>query len=243
MGFNSNMANREVCDLIFLDYATKKPFLNLDYANMTTTELTGETMYAYGGKGHPKRIAFDGEKAGTLTIETQMQSFKLWELLTGGETASTAKFYKRVEKVTASDGAKITLEEAPIEGTVVVFKASDDCGAVLESTVAGKEVTLDAPLGSETAVVVYYMKEATNVKALNVKSTTFPKDFVVYGDTVMKTEDGEVLPYRITAYKVHPQATMSLAFSNNGDPGAVTITCDLLADADNNILDLVLEEA
>ena len=35
---------------------------------------------------------------------------------------------------------------------------------------------------------------------------------------------------------------MSLSFSNNGDPGTITITCDLLADADNNILDLILIE-
>ena len=41
---NPNMANREVCDLIFVDYSTKKPFLNLDFANVTTTELTGETV-------------------------------------------------------------------------------------------------------------------------------------------------------------------------------------------------------
>ena len=79
------MANREVCDLIFLDYATKKPFLNLDYANVTTTELTGESIFAYGGKGHPKRVQFSGEKGGTLTIETQLQSVKLWQLLTGGD--------------------------------------------------------------------------------------------------------------------------------------------------------------
>ena len=47
MGLNSNMANREVCDLIFLDYATKKPFLNLDYANVSTTELTGESVFRW----------------------------------------------------------------------------------------------------------------------------------------------------------------------------------------------------
>ena len=59
---NTNMANREVCDLIFVDYATKKPFLNLDFANVTTTELTGESVFAYGGKGHPKRMSFSGER-------------------------------------------------------------------------------------------------------------------------------------------------------------------------------------
>ena len=70
MSNNQNMTNREVCDLIFVDYATKKPFLNLDFANVTTTELTGESVFAYGGKGHPKKVQFSGERGGTITIET-----------------------------------------------------------------------------------------------------------------------------------------------------------------------------
>ena len=35
---------------------------------------------------------------------------------------------------------------------------------------------------------------------------------------------------------------MSLSFSNNGDPGTISIVCDLLADQDDNILDLILIE-
>ena len=57
-----------------------------------------------------------------------------------------------------------------------------------------------------------------------------------------KTEDDEVLPYKLIAYKVAPQSNLTLSFSNTGDPGTVNITCDLLADGDDNILDLVLIE-
>ena len=87
------------------------------------------------------------------------------------------------------------------------------------------------------------MKNVTSgVQRINVKSTSIPKNFIVYGDTIMQTEDDEVLPYRIIAAKCAPQSNMSLSFTNNGDPGTITITCDLLADADNNILDLILIE-
>ncbi|MDE7062486.1 MAG: hypothetical protein K2O73_04495, partial [Lachnospiraceae bacterium] len=90
---------------------------------------------------------------------------------------------------------------------------------------------------------VYYMKEVSEgVQRINIKSTSFPKNFTVYGDTIMKTEDDEVLPYRIVAAKCAPQSNMSLSFSNNGDPGTLSITCDLLADSDDNILDLILIE-
>ena len=35
---------------------------------------------------------------------------------------------------------------------------------------------------------------------------------------------------------------MSLGMSNNGDPSAVTITCDLLVNENNEMLDMILEE-
>ena len=240
---NPNMANREVCDLIFVDYSTKKPFLNLDFANVTTTELTGESVFAYGGQGHPKKIQFSGERAGTMTIETQIQTVKLWQLITGGEVSNSAKFITRTEMYVDTDGASITLNEAPVTGSVVIYKADDDCGTELACTVLDKVITLTSALSDGDKVIVYYMKEVTDkAKRINVKSTSFPKNFIVYGDTVMRTEDDEVLPYKLTAYKVAPQSNLSLSFSNNGDPASVTITCDLLADSDDNILDLVLIE-
>lgn len=237
---NPNMTNREVCDLIFADYTSKKPFLNLDFANVSTTELTGETVYAYGGKGHPKRVQFGGERGGTLTIETQIQTVKLWQLITGGEVSKSAKFVTREELAVDADSA-ITLPVAPVAGSVVIFAANDDCGAELACTVADSKVTLTEKLAEGTKVIVYYMKEVTSgVQRINVKSTSFPKSFIVYGDTVMRTESDEVLPYKLVAYKVTPQSNMSLSFSNSGDPASITITCDLMADGDNNILDLIL---
>ena len=58
----------------------------------------------------------------------------------------------------------------------------------------------------------------------------------------MKTENDELLPYKFIAYKVAPQSNMSLGMSNNGDPSAVTITCDLLVNENNEMLDMILEE-
>ena len=240
---NPNMANREVCDLIFVDYATKKPFLNLDFANVTTTELTGESVFAYGGKGHPKRVQFSGERGGTISIETQIQTVKLWQLITGGEVTKSAKFVTRVETVVDTGGTDITLTDTPVIGSVVVYKADDDCGTELACSASGTTVTLTSALTAGDKVIVYYMKEVTNkVQRINIKSTSFPKNFIIYGDTIMKTEDDEVLPYRLVAYKCAPQSNLTLSFSNNGDPGSVSITCDLMANQDDDILDLILIE-
>ena len=206
------------------------------------TEITGETVFAYGGKGHPKRVAFSGERGGTLTIETQIQSFKLYELLTGGEVSKTAKFIAR-EELDVTDG-KVELSATPSAGaTVNVFAANDDCGTVIvPKSVEGKTVTLPDEATADK-VVVYYMKEMTDkVQKISIKGSSFPKAFTVYGDTVMKTDSDELLPYKFIAYKVAPQSNMSISMSNSGDPATITITCDLLVNDDNDMLDLILEE-
>lgn len=238
----NTFANREVCDLIFEDYATKKPFLNMDYANVSTTEITGETVFAYGGKGHPKRVSFSGERGGTLTIETQIQSFKLYQLLTGGDMSRTAKFMAR-EELTVADDNTVTLTSVPSEGAAVnVFAADDDCGQAMTAAVANKTVTVaDAAAGDR--VIVYYVKDITDkVQKISIKGSSFPKAFTVYGDTVMKTESDELLPYKFIAYKAAPQSNMSISMSNNGDPATITITCDLLVNENDDMLDLILEE-
>lgn len=233
-------ANREIANCIFVDYKTKKPILNCDYANVMTNELTGESVFAYGGQGHPKRIPFSGERGGTITIETQIQSFDLWQIMTGGDVYKTANYIKR-EVLTASDGA-ITLSSTPSSGAIVnVFAEDDDCGEALEITVTDKSVTL--PSGKTGNFVAYYLYDITDkVQRLNIKGSSFPKAFTLYGDTVMKADNEELLPYRFVAYKCACQSNMSISCSNNGDPVTITLVADLMADADGNVLDMILED-
>ena len=58
----------------------------------------------------------------------------------------------------------------------------------------------------------------------------------------MKSENDELLPYKFIAYKASPQSNMSIGMSNSGDPATITITCDLLVNENNEMLDLILEE-
>lgn len=240
--FSKQMANREVADMIFQDYKTKKPFLYVDYANTSSQELTGETVYAYGGKGHPKKVSFSGDKGGTLTIETQIQTPKLWEMMSGGTGSTTANVMKKVN-ATIGGTNTITLdtEDTLTKGQVWVYDATDtNLETALEVTsVSDQTITLTS--GTENdPVIVFYTTKKTDVYNINIKATSFPRAFTVYGDTYMKTTDDDILPYLFKAYKAVPQPTMSLAFSNNGDPATVTITCDLLVDDDGNLLDLTL---
>ena len=235
----TNFANRDVNNLNFVTYKTQKPFLYFPFANVTTTDLTGDSVFAYGGQGHPKRVGFNGDRGGTLKIDTQMQSAKLYSLITGADIQKTAKWLKRVEVVATGSG--ITLDDTPIDKSVNVYYIDDDCGTPIEVTTSGKTITGDG-ITADKEFVVYYQTELKNVQNISIKSTTFPKAFTVYGDTWDKTEDDEIIAQKMIAYKVQPQNNFTVTHSNNGDPATISITCDLLSDGKNNMLDLIFED-
>ena len=198
---SDRFANREVCNMIIYDYKTKKPILHCDYANTNSTELTGESVFVYGGWGHPRRVGFNGEKGGTFSFETQIQSFQLYSLLTGGtisaaSAGSPINIVKR-EVVKCSTAGQVTATKTPVAGTLNVFAQADDCGTAIAGTLS---------------------------------SSTF----------TATTAADEILPYQMIVYKAQPQANITMQNSNTGDPVTLTVTCDLMADGDNNMIDLIL---
>lgn len=253
----TTFANREVIDGIFYDYSTKAPFLNCDFANVTTTEITGETVFAYGGQGHPKRVPFSGERGGTITIETQIQTPKLYALITGADISASGAIPHR-EVVTCATAGKLNVKDNPDAGSIYVYANGDDCGtafvgtytsAAATSPATGYDVTFTAGSGSSdsisansTYIIYYTTTKSSGVKTMSITSRTFPKAFMFSGITQIKTEEEEILEYVVTAYKCMPQSNFTVSFSNTGDPASITITCDLLVDSDGNMLDLVMVE-
>lgn len=239
---NLNMANREVVDFLIKDYKTKKPFLFLDFANVSSTEMTAERIFATGGKGAPNRVGFDSGRKPTVTIETQITPMKIFAMLAGTDMETTAKVFKReVLAVTAdADAQKVTLTESPIANSVFVYKKEDDCGEALVSTVAAKDVTLTDAAGINEVIVYYMVEKTTGIQKVSFKSNKFPSFYTMEGETLYKTGDGELLPYRIAVYKAQPQANFTCSWSNSGDPVALTLTFDVYEDENKDLMDFVL---
>ena len=238
-----SFANREVADLMFVEYSTKKPFMNFELANTTGYDLEGDTVFAYGGQGHPKRVSFSGNRSGTFRVETQMQTMKLYQMITGADLKADAQFLQReVVKAGGASNKELTIQKTPIDGSVHVYKASDDCGTEVKATTAATKVTLETAGAAGDEYIVYYLTKLEGVNRLNINTRSFPKAFTIYGETYEKTEYEEIVPYRMIAYKAVPQPSISVDFANDGDPTSLSITFDLLADNDDNVLDLLLEE-
>lgn len=237
MGFNPNMSNKEVADLIFLEYTSQKPYMNLDFANVTTTNLDASREFVTGGQGASNRITFDYGRKGTLKIDTQIATMKLFSMLSGADLATSFKYAKRYELAATAGKLTIPSGDTIVAGTVNVFAELDDCGTALKVTVSNNEITL--PSGTTTGNFIVYaiVNVASGAKSVKFNSKTFPKAFTVYGVTPWKTEDDEIAEMHLTYYKAVPQSTFELAFSNSGIIN-MSITCDLLADKNGDIYDM-----
>lgn len=228
---------REVADLTFFDLTTNKPFLYMDYALTSTNEHSADTTYATGGKGNPRRLAFDGNRQSTLTISTQIIDFRIIALLAGAEVEKGFTNVFKREVLTAVDdigSVKITLSETPVNGTVTVFPLSSDAVAGEEEdiTVTDSDVTItDGTVG--TQYVAYYQFESdSNAEKISFKAKNFPKYCRIVGDTLIKNEaTGVNEPFQMVAHKAKPQANFTLTMASEGDPTTLEMTFDLFADA------------
>lgn len=234
---NANFANREVADLMLVDYSTKKLFLNVDWANVTSTSFEGDRVFATGGQGAPNRVQFDCSRTGTLTIEAQVYPVKVFQMLSGNDLGTTANFLKR-EKVTAADTTKLEVSAEIASTAVQVFKADDDMGTEITTTGAtGKEVTCTVESGVEY-IVYYYAKQAA-AQVVHLDSRHFPKAYRVEGSIPYKTESDDIIEAHPIWYKAAPQAGFELSWQNTGDPVSLTMTFDVLADENGDMFSLI----
>lgn len=237
---NVNFANREVADLMLVDYSTKKMFLNVDWANVTSTSFEADRVFATGGQGAPNRVQFDGSRTGTLTIEAQVYPVKVFQMLSGQELGTSANFLKR-EEITATAEGSLTISVEAGSDSVQLFAADDDMGTELEATISGTTVTA-ADVKADTAYIVYYYAKSAKAQVVKLDSTHFPKSYRVEGSIPYKTENDEIIEAHPIWYKAAPQGGFELSWQNTGDPVSLTMTFDVLADSDGNIFDMIFPE-
>ena len=84
---------REAVDVVFkalapvtigsTSFAKGEPVLYFDSLKTSTTEGTATTVYAQGGRGNPRLIAWEGDKAITFSFEDALISAEGMAILTG----------------------------------------------------------------------------------------------------------------------------------------------------------------
>ncbi len=113
---------REICDVVFKAKATQKvgnkifypgePVIYFDTLKTSSLEGAATTVYAQGGRGNTRLVAWEGERTVTFTMEDALISAEGFMILSGAglidATAGKPVYQHMTETVDAAD---ITVEE------------------------------------------------------------------------------------------------------------------------------------
>ncbi len=95
----TKLANRYGLNLYFYKYGAaendytdpSKALAVIDFANEISFELSGDLVWATGGRGHKRLIGFRDPYEGTMTISTQITNDVLLDILTGGDGSEAGR--------------------------------------------------------------------------------------------------------------------------------------------------------
>lgn len=244
---------REICNVVFkAKNATKignstfkagQPVLYIDTAKTSTIEGAATTVYAQGGRGNTRLIAWEGEKTLTFTVEDALLSPIGFSVLSGAGLFNDAEQDVHVHTTSTAMviNGKIDLsfvlgetEKIDNSATIFVSETEEDgslTGTLIEdATVAldGKSLTVDPEHNDKTVLVDFYItKKASNAMELQIDAENFAGYYYVEASTLFRDQaTGRDLPAEITLPNVKIQSNFTFSMAATGDPSTFTFTMD-----------------
>lgn len=217
------------------------PICHFDSLKTSSLEQAANTVYAQGGKGNSRLIAWEGDKTLTLTMEDALISKAGLALLTGAnlidlELDSTTKetTVHITEICELGNDNSVTIAEVPVtDNNLHVFYAPvDDTGTVIgafkKASVSEKKftATVDSELNASAVLVDYYKTLATGVLLIDIEESAFGGNFYFEGSTLWRDVNGIDYPAEFIIPNGHIQSNFTFSMSSTGDPSTFTFTVD-----------------
>lgn len=220
------------------------PVMYTDYLNTFSLDLQSKTVFAQT-KGVNK-IAFDGTKTGTVSMEAEVFELKYLALLLGSsivqnQNVDVAK--REVFTVGNIVNNQITLSATPVQNTVAVFNCDTDLRTQLTEidnvTVTGTTVDLGSTKSTAEYIVVYYMTSLPSSNSMTVSAQGGGNNLVLIGETSVKDENGNTEFVQIKVCNCKVDQTIKLDLSATA-VAKFTATFEILADENNNMVEIAL---
>ena len=256
---------REICNVTFkaksnvtignTTFKVGQPVLYIDSAKTSTLEGAATTVYAQGGRGNTRLIAWEGEKTLTFTVEDALLSPLGLSILSGAGLIKGTKSEEKVHvhtttnQIIGNDG-KIDLsnaleaedkicKEAPLFILGIDGDGSLNGKVLTASAVGDKDITVDVSADDEangkylnmkgkTVMVDYYVvKKSANISEIQIDAENFAGYYYVEADTLFRRQsDGVDMPANITLPNVKIQSNFTFSMASTGDPSTFTFTMD-----------------
>ena len=241
---------REICDVVFkaksatkigsMEVAAGQPVLYIDSAKTSTIEGAATTVYAQGGRGNARLIAWEGEKTLTFTVEDALLSPIGFSILSGAgllkNETNTVHVHTTSNAYVGTDGVidlTDVLGEDAIDKTAPVFVMITEEDGSISSMVSGvtadesgKKLTASEAAGKNVFVDFYVVKKSA-VHELQIDAENFAGNYYVEASTLFRREsDGKDMPAEITLPNVKIQSNFTFSMASTGDPSTFTFTMD-----------------
>jgi len=219
----------------------------MDTAKTSSMEGAATTVYATGGRGNTRLIAWEGEKTLTFTVEDALLSPVSFAMLSGAglikagaSDSTTVHFHQTTNAVFDTDGvldltdALETSEQIDKIAPLYIMKLDKYgdltgelvTGGTVDNT--GKKITVSG--GTGAVMVDYYVtKLANTVSEMQIDAGNFAGYYYVEADTLFRRQaDGKDLPANLTFPNVKIQSNFTFSMAATGDPSTFTFTMDAL---------------
>lgn len=239
-----------------IEFKAGQPVFYLDTAKTSTMEGAATTVYATGGRGNTRLIAWEGEKTLTFTVEDALLSPISFTMLSGAGLVKNATageqtvHFHQTTMAAIGSGGVINLDDALAPNETICSTApiyvmeTDDSGDLTGSILSDFTVpttttgtvpasrhlkyngTGTAPTG--TVMVDYYVKkDGSKVSELQIDAQHFGGYFYVEADTLFRAQiDGKDYPANLTFPNVKIQSNFTFSMAATGDPSTFTFTMD-----------------
>ena len=253
---------REICDVVLRAKSTQKignqtfekdePVIYFDTAKTSTIEGAATTVYAQGGKGNSRLIAWEGERTVTFTMEDALISPLGFSILSGagiveatGSQAINVHMTSRVEGTITSNSVTVDLSKViPTNGELLAEKENvygfilDNSGNISErlknKSVDGNQITfseVQTDNGKVIILVDYYVAMSSGVQQLEVTPDKFAGSYYLEASTLFRRqEDGVDMPAQFVIPNVKIQSAFNFSMASTGDPSTFTFTMDAFPD-------------
>lgn len=233
---------REICNVVFKaadkrtigskTFEKGQPVIYFDSLKTSTMEQATTTVYAQGGRGNTRLVAWEGEKTLTFTMEDALISEMGLAILAGAnlyEAKAGDTLLVHVTETTATG----SVSKAPASGDNLGVKfyalELDDNGDVTGTPI---EVTISAEkkvTGIESDkiyLVDYYTEKTSGAYQIDIEPQCFGGNFYIEADTLFRDTKGTDHAAQFVIPNGKIQSNFTLSMASSGDPSTFTFTVD-----------------
>ena len=258
---------REICDVVLKAKATQKvgnkifykhePVIYFDSLKTSSMESATTTVYAQGGPGNARLVAWEGERTVTFTMEDALISPEGFMILSGAGLIQGSEtkpiIVHTTERVVVETGGKIRVSKKPYtegEGDLIYVMLVDENGDIYtepyiftytatvadtngkyEITPKSDPYTADHEFkAGEVVFVDYYVAKAGTASQINITPDKFGGNYYLEASTLFRNTSGVDMPAEFIIPNCKIQSNFNFSMASSGDPSTFTFTMDAFPD-------------